>query len=33
MRILIEDMRTEWRELDRRIAVFDDEFAAQARSD
>ena len=27
MRRLIEDMRAEWRELDRRIAAFDDEFA------
>ena len=33
IRLLIEDMRAEWRELDRRIAAFDDEFAAQARSD
>ena len=32
-RLLIEDMRAEWRELDRRIAAFDDEFAAQARTD
>jgi transposase len=24
---LVDDMRTEWRELDRRIAVFDKEFA------
>jgi transposase len=31
MRILIEDMRAQWRELDRRIAVFDDEFARHAR--
>jgi transposase len=29
----IEDMRAEWRELDRRIAAFDSEFAAQARND
>jgi transposase len=33
MRMLVEDMRAEWRELDRRIGAFDDEFAAQARSD
>jgi transposase len=26
-------MRAEWRELDRRIAAFDNEFAALARSD
>jgi transposase len=32
-RLLINDMRAEWRELDRRIAAFDDEFAARARSD
>lgn len=32
-RLLIDDMRAEWRELDRRIAAFDDEFAARARSD
>ena len=31
-RLLINDMRTEWRELDGRIAAFDNEFAAQARS-
>ncbi len=31
MRILIEDMQAQWRELDRRIAVFDDEFARYAR--
>ena len=31
MRRLIEDMRAEWRELDRRIAALDDEFAARAR--
>src|ERR1700760_3502487 len=30
---LIDDMRTEWLELDRRIAAFDSEFAALARSD
>jgi transposase len=28
---LVEDMRTEWRELDRRITVFDKEFAAFAK--
>src|SRR6516162_4458394 len=33
MRRLIEDMRTEWLELDQRIAAFDNEFAACARSD
>ena len=33
LRRLIEDMRAEWRELDRRIAAFDNEFAACARSD
>ena len=33
IRLLIEDMRAEWRELDRRIEAFDDEFAARARSD
>ena len=32
-RSLVEDMRAEWRELDRRIAAFDDEFAAQAKTD
>src|SRR5215203_710713 len=31
MRILIEDMQAQWRELDRRIAVFNDEFARHAR--
>src|SRR5215472_14398344 len=30
---LIDDMRAEWLELDRRIAAFDNEFAAFARSD
>jgi transposase len=30
---LVEDMRVEWRELDRRIEAFDDEFAARARTD
>ena len=33
VRRLIDDMRAEWLELDRRIAAFDDEFAAYARSD
>jgi transposase len=33
MRQLIEDMRAEWRELDRRITAFDNEFATQARND
>src|SRR5215469_14887588 len=33
MRRLIEDMRAEWLELDQRIAAFDNEFAACARSD
>ena len=32
-RLLIEDMRAEWRELDRRILAFDEEFALQARTD
>jgi transposase len=32
-RLLIEDMRGEWRELDRRILAFDEEFALQARTD
>jgi transposase len=31
--LLIEDMRAEWRELDRRIGAFDEEFAARARGD
>ena len=31
--LLVEDLRAEWRELDRRILAFDDEFAAQARTD
>ena len=30
---LLADMRVEWRELDRRIAAFDDEFAALAKTD
>ncbi len=33
VRTLVNDMRAEWRELDRRIALLDDEFAAQARDD
>jgi len=33
VRALVEDMRAEWRELDRRIGEFDDEFAARARTD
>jgi transposase len=33
VRTLVEDMRAEWAELDRRIAAFDDEFAAIAKSD
>ena len=32
-RALIEDMRAQWAELDRRIAAFDDEFAQAARTD
>jgi transposase len=32
-RLLIEDMREEWRELDRRILAFDEAFALQARTD
>ena len=32
-RLLVEDMRAEWRELDRRIRVLDEEFALQARTD
>src|SRR5918997_4181450 len=32
-RLLVEDMRAEWRELDRRILAFDEEFALQARTD
>src|SRR5215217_2709585 len=31
VRALVADMRAEWRELDRRIGAFDDEFAARAR--
>jgi transposase len=33
VRVLLEDMRAEWRELDRRIEAFDDEFAALAKTD
>jgi transposase len=33
VRALVEDLRAEWRELDRRIGAFDDEFAARARTD
>jgi transposase len=33
VRALLEDMRSEWRELDRRIGAFDDEFAALAKTD
>jgi transposase len=33
IRLLVEDQRDEWRELDRRIEAFDEEFAAAARSD
>lgn len=33
MAFLLEDMRTRWEELDRRIAAFDAEFATMARSD
>ena len=32
-RLLVADLRAEWRELDRRISAFDDEFAARARTD
>jgi len=32
-RLLVEDMRAEWRELDRRILAFDEEFALRARTD
>jgi transposase len=32
-RLLVEDQRAEWRELDRRIAAFDAEFAQAARAD
>lgn len=33
IQLLIDDMRAQWRELDRRIAAFDAEFVAAARSD
>jgi len=33
LRLLVTDMRAEWAELDRRIGIFDDEFAASARAD
>jgi len=33
VRLLIDDMRAQWRELDRRITAFDAEFVAAARSD
>jgi len=33
MHLLIDDMRAQWRELDRRIAAFDAEFVALARKD
>jgi transposase len=33
VRMMIDDMRVEWRELDRRISVLDDEFAEHARTD
>jgi transposase len=33
IRGLVEDMRGQWRDLDRRIAAFDDEFRAYSRSD
>ena len=33
IRLLIEDMRAQWRELDRRVAEFDGEFVAVARSE
>jgi transposase len=33
VRLLVEDLRAEWRELDRRISAFDDEFALEARTD
>jgi len=33
IRLLVTDMRAEWAELDRRIAAFDEEFAASARQD
>jgi transposase len=33
IRLLIDDMRAQWSELDRRVAAFDAEFVAEARSD
>ena len=33
MRLLVEDLRSEWRQLDKRIAAFDAEFANMAKSD
>lgn len=33
LRLLVEDQRAEWRELDRRIAAFDAEFVRMARED
>jgi transposase len=33
MQLLVEDMRTQWAELDRRIGAFDDEMVQSARSD
>ena len=33
MRLLVEDLRTEWRSLDERIAAFDAEFVRMARED
>jgi transposase len=33
IRLLVTDMRAEWAELDRRITVFDDEFATSAKQD
>jgi transposase len=33
IRALVDDMRAEWADLDRRITSFDDEFAAQAKTD
>lgn len=33
MAFLLRDMRTRWEEVDRRIAAFDAEFAALARTD
>jgi transposase len=33
IKMMVDDMRREWRELDRRISAFDDEFAEYARTD